>query len=254
MNASIHIVPISGTFPTEEILTAAERSRAETFHFPVDRERWVRARSALRMILGARLGLLPAEVPITTGPNGKPRLKEPLARVYFNISHNESLALIAISEESEIGIDLEACARAQQVTECAETFCHPAEISALPAGDCRALALLSLWCAKEAALKFSGTGLLFPPRDLHLAPEMHVVSPRGFPQVFLTKLDHPQLADSIAWLATGFPEPEITWSVTSIRAACGECGKPADIAVDCRFLCADCLHQSGSCCGEWLES
>ena len=152
-----------------EDLDASERERASRFHHEADRRRWAAARTALRRILGAQLGVAPCGVPIHLGPQGKPLLSHPHHHLHVILSHCGDLMLVALGSNGPIGIDVEPFARAADLAGCEETFCHPAEIDALPtSGPPRHTRLLELWTAKEAFLKAAGCGLLYPPQALQI--------------------------------------------------------------------------------------
>jgi 4'-phosphopantetheinyl transferase len=153
------------------ILTEAERLRASRFRNPDDTHRWVSFRSQVRTILGRALDLDPSEVALTLSENGKPLLEAPHNHLHFILSHTENLALLALSEDGPVGIDLEPLSRARDLLDCESTFCHPEEIARLPIQpDLRARMLLEIWTSKEAVLKALGTGLMHPPELLIVEP------------------------------------------------------------------------------------
>ena len=164
------ISPLPDDLPPDRWrLTADEMKRAHSFRHADDASRWAFCRSALRRTLGELLGLAPNDVPLVTGENGKPCLARPFDHLHFNLSHCAELALIAISLDGPVGIDVESSARAADLLGCEEAFCHPHEIAGLPAsGDQRAARLLELWTAKEALVKALGTGLAHPPDAIRL--------------------------------------------------------------------------------------
>ena len=151
---TIHIVPPASVRPEHLPLSREERDRAASFRFEKDAAHWARTRGALRVILGNSLGISPSEVPIRTTAMGKPYLASPFGHLHFNLSHCEDLALVALSPDGPLGIDLESSSRASSLLECRETFCHPEELAEIGSGDpaAQARTLLELRTAKEALL------------------------------------------------------------------------------------------------------
>lgn len=169
--AVVHLMRAVGRGTTEDraILTRAELDRADRFHFVTDRLRWIGWRAGMRKILGHYLGMSPAAVPLVTDESGKPRLAAPHGGWHFNLSHATTHAALVIARAGPVGVDLEEIARSNSLDESITEICHPAEIEALPADEpTRSHALLHLWTTKEALLKALGTGLTFPPRNLHI--------------------------------------------------------------------------------------
>ena len=87
------------------ILDASEQERASRFVFARDRNRYLHAHHALRVLLGAYLCVYPEDVHIEHGQHGKPVLNGQL--LGFNISHSADCGLVVISRAVEIGVDLE---------------------------------------------------------------------------------------------------------------------------------------------------
>ena len=113
-------------------LTDEEKSRADRFRFRKDAVHWIDCRANLRKILGQAIQRPPREVPLILSENGKPLLAPPYDSLHFNLSHCSDLAIVALSAEGPVGIDLESLDRAPDLLECEATFCHPLEISELP--------------------------------------------------------------------------------------------------------------------------
>ncbi len=137
----------------EAFLNAGERERAARLKRPGASERWTVARGALRVLLGARLAVLPEEVVIEVGPHGKPELSGTLT--CFNLTHSGELALIALAEDRDVGIDVERPGR--NTAAVTRTLSEGERAS----GD----DLLQLWCRKEALAKAIGGGLQWAPQD-----------------------------------------------------------------------------------------
>jgi 4'-phosphopantetheinyl transferase len=138
-------------------LDAAERERAARLRDPGP---WTVARGALRELLGARLGVAPADVRLAAGPHGKPEVAGSALR--FNVSHTGSLALIALARGFEVGVDVERLDRRSSAVSRTLTAAEAAALAAT--GGDRHVELLRVWCRKEALAKAIGGGLGWEPR------------------------------------------------------------------------------------------
>lgn len=148
------------------ILNEAERQKAARQATAVLRRRYVAARATLRRLLGRRLGRPPEAVELACGRYGKPLLSGSCAAadLYFNLSHCDDLAVFALAEGAEVGIDIERLRPmpiAEQIV--ASFFSHreQAAYSALPAGQ-KLLGFFNGWTRKEAFVKATGEGLYLP--------------------------------------------------------------------------------------------
>lgn len=170
------------------LLSPTEVERAARLRQPADRVRAVCTRAALRRLLGERLGMAASQVPLGTGPHGRPRLvadtevegqelglghgQEPgtgSTRWWtegtlpdFNVSHSGACALIAVAEGGlSVGVDVERCdafgpqglvdpaALESLVLSARERAAPPAARPDIP----------TLWTVKEAVLKCLGLGV-----------------------------------------------------------------------------------------------
>jgi 4'-phosphopantetheinyl transferase len=145
-----------------DLLSPAEQERAGRMRVPAARAALVQTRAALRRKLGRLLGLPPAEVPISVGAHGKPRLTagSGLPDLRFNLTHTRGLALFAFALGRELGIDVEWRAQGMPWLDLAATAFSPVEQAALAAlpEDAHRLGFYAGWTRKEAWLKGLGTG------------------------------------------------------------------------------------------------
>lgn len=145
-------------------LSASERARAGRFHHAHDARWYVARHNALRLLLAAETHTHPKDVRFVEGEHGKPylNLNTPL---HFNMSHAKGWALIGISAEAAIGVDIERphpmadwSALAQRCLSAAEWH----DLMALPPSQ-QLRAFLQCWTRKEACLKALGSGLTIEP-------------------------------------------------------------------------------------------
>jgi len=157
-----------GSWPSASRLPAGERERAAAIRRPGARERWVAARWTLRRVLARYLAVEdPAGVELESGPNGKPALPAP-APLRFNLSHTGDVALVAVSDEREVGIDVEAIEPGRDVVALARLGLDESAAAAVreaPA-ERRVAAFYDAWVRREAIAKCSGAGLAGPPPSM----------------------------------------------------------------------------------------
>jgi 4'-phosphopantetheinyl transferase len=150
----------------ETTLSTDEKVRAERFHFSRDRDHFIAARGILRELLASYTHASPGELQFTYGAQKKPALlgnKMP-ATVKFNLSHSHGLAVFAISEQRELGIDLELVQPGFATDGIAERYFSSrelAELRALPPEQ-MAEGFFLCWTRKEAYVKAHGAGLHIP--------------------------------------------------------------------------------------------
>ena len=202
----VHVVDPSALADADALLslTAGEQEQANRFRFEKDARHWRACRCALRKILGEVLEIEAVFVPLDFAEFGKPLLREPFDDLHFNLSHCHDLALVAISYDGPLGVDLETVNRGRSLLGCEQAFCHPDELATLPVDEeLRASTLLDLWTSKEALLKGLGTGMSLPPETVSLVPKGDYgagTCPRLQP-FRLHRLEHPLLEQHVARLA-----------------------------------------------------
>lgn len=144
------------------VLDPAEQARAARYRVEGKRREYVAARGQMRSVLAAYVGCNPAGLHFDASPHGKPFL--PGAGLRFNLSHTDGLALLAVTNGQEVGIDLESTHRQVEGDTLAERFFSPSEVEALRAlpPEQHLTGFLNGWTRKEAYIKARGLGLALP--------------------------------------------------------------------------------------------
>jgi len=140
-------------------LTDADRQRAAEMRSLPQRAAFLAARKALRELLGACLGCPPAEAPIISGPDGKPRLAS--GNIEFSLSRRDCWCAIALSADASVGIDVEPVRPLAGMDEIVAEFFPPVARAAFAsaAPDQRRIVFFRWWTRIEAAVKATGLGL-----------------------------------------------------------------------------------------------
>lgn len=171
----------------ESTLSADEIERASRFHFQKDRDNFIAAHGSLRQIIARYLHCEPYQLRFSTNEYGKPfltrsnefsRLANSATKVAneleFNLSHSGNCALIAVTLEHKVGIDVERIREDKELESIAKRYFSQSEVSELMAlsSEQRALGFFHCWTRKEAYIKAHGLGLSLPldSFDVSLAP------------------------------------------------------------------------------------
>ncbi len=137
--------------------TPAEAERAARFVSDAPRRQYLRSHAALRAILRK---YTEAPLDFATAEHGKPYL--PAApELKFNLSHSHEMALVAVAQGFEVGVDVERLRPLRECMAIAERFFPPLEAAALAdvAPAEREREFFRRWTAIEAKLKARGVGL-----------------------------------------------------------------------------------------------
>ncbi len=177
-----------------DLLAPDEHARAGRYYFARDREHFVVARAALRLILAGCLGTKPALLQFNYSSAGKPSLAPGQGRpLAFNLSHSHELALVAVTDGREVGVDVEHARELPELADIARRFFSPREAArllALPVAE-QPAAFFRCWTRKEAYLKARGDGIVagLDRFDVSFLP--------GEPPALLRTLDDP--AEAARW-------------------------------------------------------
>jgi 4'-phosphopantetheinyl transferase len=153
---------------SEVQLAADELIRADRFAFPADRQRFTRSRSALRLILSRYLDCGAGELKFQYNEHGKPGLQFPLVKnPGFNLSHTNEVAIIAISRNRNVGVDVNALNRTanrnvdwRPIAKRSFSVLEQSALSAMPDAEQERM-FHQVWCQKEAYTKGIGEGFRY---------------------------------------------------------------------------------------------
>jgi 4'-phosphopantetheinyl transferase len=124
----------------------------------MDGRRYALARAALRCVLARYLGMSPAELVFSSGPEGKPKIED--GDITFSISRSHDLALFAVTRRPEVGVDIERIGSGIDEEHIAWMF--PANtfkaLMRLPQAA-RTIVFLQGWTHLEAYAKARGDGV-----------------------------------------------------------------------------------------------
>jgi 4'-phosphopantetheinyl transferase len=160
----------------QQTLSHDELTKAERFHFQKDRTQFMVSRGALRTILSQYLDINPSALCFDYNPYGKPSLivEQGGDTLRFNLSHSHEIALIAITKNREIGVDIERIDTNFPYQQIAERYFSPLENAVLRSipEPIQLKAFFTCWTRKEAYIKAVGKGLSIPLDcfDVTLAP------------------------------------------------------------------------------------
>lgn len=160
----------------QTVLSADELRRASRYRFERDHNRFIVARSILRVLIGTYLNMEPLRLVFGYGEYGKPHLNLPAhwPAVRFSVAHSDRLALYAISNDRELGVDVEFVRDDFANEAVVEHFFSPNEIVQLRSVPMtmRTTAFFNCWTRKESFIKARGEGLSLPLNifDVSLVP------------------------------------------------------------------------------------
>lgn len=194
-------------------LDAAERARATRFRHADDRDSYLAAHAALRLILAAATGQPPDALRFETGAHGKPALAPatPGAESFHvNLSHTRGAVAVAFARHP-VGVDIEAARPLDDMREVAARVFAPEQIDALdavPEAE-RTPLFYRFWTLGEALIKATGLGLSQDTRAFAFtargAPELTRIEPRWGPDARWHFGALPAFPASVAGSATGKP-------------------------------------------------
>ncbi len=143
-------------------LSPEEHDRANRFHFPLHRHRFIAARITLRYLLSLYLDSPPDKIVFSYSEYKKPYLATH-PHLFFNIAHSHDIALYAFTLNHTIGVDIEKI-REHYEEAIAKRYFSPYEYQSLMQlpKEAKAMAFYRLWSRKEALTKAIGKGLHIP--------------------------------------------------------------------------------------------
>jgi 4'-phosphopantetheinyl transferase len=176
---SVHLWRAATTISEQEeqefraVLSADELQRADRFHFPIHRRRYIAARGMLRHLLADYLDVLPSEIAFLYSHYKKPYLAE--TDLQFNISHSHEMVVFAFTQKFPLGIDIEKIEPTfkDSVAERYFSEAEYAQLIGLPEPQ-QIPAFYWIWSRKEALVKATGQGLHFPLKSFSVSLQQDV--------------------------------------------------------------------------------
>jgi len=209
LSLAVDAVPILEWEKFYATLNSVEQDRAQSFHFERDRQAYIAAHALLRHSLSAVLGGDPAHWRFATGEFGKPYLIDPPpgCDLRFNLSHTRNQVAVALALGAEVGVDVEACERAEGFDmEIADAYFAKDEAALLRAikdETLRRQQFLRLWTLKEACIKATGRGLSQPLDAFSIDPDRLSIRSQHLPahcwRLAQWRVGKYQLAAAVEW-------------------------------------------------------
>jgi 4'-phosphopantetheinyl transferase len=181
--------PIYSMEECTHLLSIEEKKQVERFRFQEQKRRYTLAHASLRKILSKYMPGKPETIHYEINAFGKPTLgnQHAFRNIQFNLSHSGELALIAICQGRQIGVDIEMIRPLHDYMKVAKRYFAPDEVSILQKMDPlhSRRAFIQLWAGKEALIKAQGSGMSIPLNRFSLVELIESSAVRG------CKLDMP---------------------------------------------------------------
>lgn len=146
----------------QNLISNEELQRAQRLRFADHQRRAIISSAILRQILSRYLPIKPEAIVYAYNEFGKPYIES--HPIHFNLSHSHDQAIVAISTEYELGIDIERQREKIDIpglvrkVYSAKEQKHFAQLNS----EDQTASFYKVWTCKEAILKALGTGLHHP--------------------------------------------------------------------------------------------
>ncbi|GAB3718244.1 hypothetical protein GCM10027592_60980 [Spirosoma flavus] len=141
----------------EFILSPDECLRAERYYWEQDRQRFVHARSLLRVLAGKYTDQSPTSIQFSLGPTKKPELSGETGW-HINVSHAGQWVLLAFAR-AHVGVDIEIINKTFSWHDISGQSFSRVEQEYLAQTQNSRRQFYELWTRKEALIKATGKGL-----------------------------------------------------------------------------------------------
>jgi 4'-phosphopantetheinyl transferase len=193
------------------VLSDDERAQFNRFHFARDARDYAAAHELLRRTLSRDDPRPPDRWRFDKDANGKPFLIERgMCRATFSLSHTHGMVACAVTQDADVGVDVECVERDVDAADIAARFFAPSETAQLMTlgEEARRGRFFELWTLKEALVKALGTGMAAALDQL-----VFTIAPDGEIHV-----DAPAEIDAAAWQFGLFaPDPRYRLAVAVRR-------------------------------------
>lgn len=156
------------------VLSAEEQEKAKKFHLLDDQKKYVISHGVMRQLLASYIPCNPRDIRYHFNAFGKPELAFPSEQIYFNLSHSEQLAALAVAS-SPVGVDIEQVKPLDDYLSLTRHFLSANEhkyFEQLAVID-QQIAFYRAWTRKEAYIKVIGMGLSYPIEQVTISFDEH---------------------------------------------------------------------------------
>jgi 4'-phosphopantetheinyl transferase len=156
-------------------LPATEVEKIQCFKSKQAKDTSLVSQGALRILLSAYLDIAPQAIKLGRKKKGKPFSIDDTG-LYFNLSNSGNVVVIAISRDSEIGIDIEKIRPLQDLEEMINHNFTKNEIKFINSkAEEKQNRFFRFWTIKESYLKAIGEGMRLPPENLEFTIDNHQI-------------------------------------------------------------------------------
>jgi len=182
---NLHQAKLKHLYP---LLSNEEKERSERFKFYKHRKNFIASHGFLHAVLSYYIDTPAEDIQFSHGEKGKPFIPEEQnpQNIQFNLSHSNSMAVLAVCKNQQLGIDIEFKEKKADWQGIIKRFYTQNEQDAIfkLTEETQKDAFFQVWTRKEAHMKVTGKGM-------SLAPTQFEVSVPPKPAEFIENLKSP---------------------------------------------------------------
>ncbi|MGV6827497.1 MAG: 4'-phosphopantetheinyl transferase family protein [bacterium] len=159
----------------KDLLSQHESDRLSRISQPLQARRFVSSRVQLRLLLAKYLPISPESIQLDILPGGKPRVRQDPPLLEFNMTHHGDHALVAITSDRKVGIDIEKIRTIPRYQAIARRVLSPEAQTTLEKNP-DPETFVQQWTLMEASQKTIGGGVFSEKASRDLV-ETHLFTP-----------------------------------------------------------------------------
>jgi 4'-phosphopantetheinyl transferase len=160
------------------LLSKQDRLIANGFLNEKVKKKYIYFHFALKNILSFYLKCSMKKIKFFHNKFQKPFLLRNSSAIEFNFAHSHNVAILALSKDNSLGVDIEKIKNLEQQQAIEDLFLTPNEsrwLSRLP-NSYRLEGFYRLWTAKEAFIKAIGKGFYFDPKNIDFYMPKNIIN------------------------------------------------------------------------------
>lgn len=203
MSGRAGLIYLPVTFNSSWTRCQKKKKRAEKFTFADKYREYVVTRGLLRQALAQVLNRDATSFHFNYTESNKPWLDEKIngQSIAMNVTHSHGIALVALSLDRQLGIDIEKIREEIEYEKLSKRFFSEHEYDALKnyQGD-KVQAFFAIWTRKEAFVKAVGKGIAFGLSQFDVN-----IDPQAEPEMLATRWDENDVSN---WFMSGVDVPD----------------------------------------------